>query len=342
MIISNMYLEKIYRYVLIAGWLCYAVPAVQGEECTAQDVERQTYRVGDVAFEMTEVEGGSFLMGAQRDDATLPRYDQDAMFDETPVHTVVLSDYAIGTYPVTQELWFAVMHAQPTEDKLWYSENGYGIGYPAYYINYGDATAFVAALNDSLHASGQISEGDFFRLPTEAEWEYAARGGQASKGYKYAGSDTPSEVAWYAQNSPTQTQIVGQKRPNELGLYDMSGNVLEWCSDYYGDYTADEQTDPTGAASNRSDYRVVRGGCYARQEHILRTSCRLYERADRRLNYVGMRLVLQHAQSTAYTATRGDKKTSAHRIVVRNGQMYIEPTGSNHSNLFSISGQRVH
>lgn len=340
-----MYLGKVYRYILIAGWLCCLTPAVQaqGEVHTAQDMHGTTYRVGDIEFEMTEVKGDRFLMGAQRDNATLPRYDQNAMFDEAPVHTVVLSDYAIGTYPVTQELWFAVMHAQPTEDKQWYSENGYGIGYPAYYINYADATAFVAALNDSLHASGQIDEGDFFRLPTEAEWEYAARGGQASKGYKYAGSDTPSEVAWYAQNSPTQTHMVGQKKPNELGLYDMSGNVLEWCSDYYGDYTADEQTDPTGAAYNAREYRVVRGGCYARQEHILRTSCRLYERADRRLNYVGMRLVLRHAQPTSYTATKDNKKTSAHRIVVRNGQMYIEPIGSNHSTyLFSISGQRLY
>lgn len=214
----------------------------------------RVYTVDGIPFEMVQVEGGRFLMGAQKDDATQANYNPKALFDEQPVHYVNLRDYQIGKYPVTQELWFAVTRQQPVADAThqWFSEAGYGIGYPAYYISYNDALAFIATLNDSLSASGQLQHGDFFRLPTEAEWEYAARGGKQSCHYLFAGSNNINEVGWYASNSPTSTQVVGQKKPNELGLYDMSGNVLEWCSDYYGDYSAEEQNNPTGPPSTSS------------------------------------------------------------------------------------------
>lgn len=308
----------------------------------AGGVYADVYRVYGIEFEMTDVEGGRFLMGAQKDNPSLPNYDPDAMFDESPVHYVRLDNYAIGTYPVTQELWFAITRQQPVEGNThqWFSECGYGVGYPAYYIGYTDALTFIAALNDSLRASGQLQPDDFFRLPTEAEWEYAARGGKQSNGYIYAGSNDINEAGWYSANSPTTTQIVGQKKPNELGLYDMSGNVLEWCSDYYGDYTEEEQNNPTGADYSRFNYHVVRGGCYPRQEHIARVSARLYEMENRRLNYQGMRLVLQRKVATRGTSTAYKQSAETH-IVLYKGQMYIEHTDNGYRNRYTLTGQRV-
>ncbi len=123
----------------------------------------RVYTVDGISFEMVQVEGGRFLMGAQKDDATQANYNPKASFDEQPVHYVNLRDYQIGKYPVTQELWFAVTRQQPVADAThqWFSEAGYGIGYPAYYISYNDALTFIAALNDSLSASGQLQHGDF-------------------------------------------------------------------------------------------------------------------------------------------------------------------------------------
>lgn len=309
----------------------------------AEGAFADVYRVDGIEFEMVEVEGGSFLMGAQKENPDLPNYDKDAMFDESPVHYVRLDSYAIGKYPVTQELWFAVTRQQPVEgnSSQWFTECGYGVGYPAYYIGYADALTFIAALNDSLRASGQLHAGDFFRLPTEAEWEYAARGGQQGKGYIYAGSNDINEVGWYSANSPTGTRIAGLKKPNELGLYDMSGNVLEWCSDYYGDYSEEEQDNPTGVDYSRFNYHVVRGGCYPRQEHIARVSARLYEAEGRRLNYQGMRLVLQRATATGL-ATPAKEKTAGTRIVMHEGQMYIEHYLANGGrSRYTLTGQRT-
>lgn len=308
----------------------------------AQSIHADMYQVGSIEFEMTNVDGGEFLMGAQKENPQLPNYDPDAMDDESPVHSVRLDSYAIGTYPVTQELWFAVTKQQPVEGDThqWFSECGYGVGYPAYYIGYTDALAFIAALNDSLRASGQLQPDDFFRLPTEAEWEYAARGGKQSHGFIYAGSNAINEVGWYSANSPVGTQMVGLKKPNELGLYDMSGNVLEWCSDYYGDYADEEQNNPTGSDYSRFNFRIVRGGCYPRQEHIARVSARLYEMESRRLNYQGMRLVLQRKVTTGITTPTKEKSTKAH-IVMHKGEMYIEYLANGCRNTFTLTGQRI-
>ena len=201
------------------------------------DQDNKVVSVGSVSFEMVYVEGGTFRMGATEEQW------KDAYDDKKPVHPVTLSSYLIGKHEVTQALWEEVMGNNP-------SENEQGGDYPVDNVSWFDCQEFVKKLN--------ARTGMKFRLPTEAEWEYAARGGDRSKGYKYAGGDNLDEVGWYKDNSGGHTHPVGEKNPNELGLYDMSGNVWEWCQDWYDDYTADSQTNPTGPQSG--DDCVLRGG----------------------------------------------------------------------------------
>ena len=214
-----------------------------GETMTFETNNPNTFTVNGVSFEMVYVEGGSFDMGATTEQGS------DAYDSEYPVHSVTLSDYYIGRCEVTQELWLAVMGSWPGTAP----SNSYGVGanYPAYYISWNDCQEFVAELNRLT--------GRTFRLPTEAEWEYAARGGNKSRHYKYSGSSNIDDVAWYWNNSG-KTHAVGTKSPNELGIYYMSGNVYEWCSDWYGSYSAGAQTNPQGPSSG--SYRVHRGGSW--------------------------------------------------------------------------------
>ena len=187
---------------------------------------------------MVKVEGSTFTMGAT------PEQGNDAYEYERPAHQVTLSDYYIGRYEVTQKEWQAVMGDNPSKF--------YGDNLPVDYVSWNDCQDFINKLN-------QLT-GLKFRLPTEAEWEFAARGGKQSKGYKYSGSDNIGDVAWYTDNSDDESHQVGTKQPNELGIYDMSGNVFEWCSDWYGSYSSSAQTNPTGPSSG--SHRVLRGGCW--------------------------------------------------------------------------------
>ena len=181
----------------------------------------------------------------------------DAYSDEKPVHQVTLSDYYIGETEVTQELWQAVMGSNPS------SFTGSGL-LPVEYVSWDDCQTFITKLN--------VLTGMQFRLPTEAEWEFAARGGNSSQGYKYSGSNNIDDVAWYGSNSNYNTHEVGTKAPNELGLYDMSGNVWEWCQDWYGSYSSSAQTNPTGPTSG--SYRVFRGGGWGSIARACRVSYR--------------------------------------------------------------------
>ena len=232
--------------------------------------KNQIVRVGDVALTMVAVEGGTFQMGAWG--KTL-----DTLFsfnDEKPMHEVTLSDYYIGETEVTQALWEAVMGSNPSEFK--------GANLPVECVSWDNCQTFIEKLN--------ALTGKTFRLPTEAEWEYAARGGNKSNNYRYSGSDDIDSVAWYSGNSGIQTHPVGQKRPNELGLYDMSGNVCEWCRDWYGSYSSTSQTNPTGAASG--SLRVCRGGSWNGLALHCRVSIRYgYMRGDRDY-YLGLRLAM--------------------------------------------------
>ena len=217
---------------------------------------------------MVKVEGSTFTMGAT------PEQGNDAYEYERPAHQVTLSDYYIGRYEVTQKEWQAVMGDNPSKF--------YGDNLPVDYVSWNDCQDFINKLN-------QLT-GLKFRLPTEAEWEFAARGGKQSKGYKYSGSDNAKNIAWYEKNSGSKPHQVGTKEPNELGIYDMSGNVGEWCGDWYGRYSSSAQTNPTGPSSG--SYRVLRGGCWSDSAGYCRVSIRAFNNPSNRPDSDGFRVVL--------------------------------------------------
>lgn len=267
----------------------------------------RTFTVGDVSFTMLPVAGNTFYMGAQKTSNQQPNYDANASSNEQPVHLVTVNDFYIGQYVITQGLWEALMYETPNaaSNNQWTEGYGLGASYPAYYITYTDVQRFIDALNGFCRLTNQLKADEYFRLPTEAEWEFAARGGSLSKGYLYAGSNYINDVAWYVENSPESTQAVGKKQPNELGLYDMSGNVMEWCSDYYTDYTEQAQNNPTGATSGT--YRVLRGGVYLRPATLCRIAARSYAFEDTSVSYYGARLALQAHLPTHTPAATVDK-----------------------------------
>ena len=228
----------------------------------------ETIVVNGVKFNMVKIKGGTFRMGATSEQSN---YDND----EKPVHSVTLSDYYMGETEVTQELWEAVMGSNPSR---FMGDNQR----PVERVSWDDCQEFIKKLN-------QLT-GKEFRLPTEAEWEYAARGGKYSRGYKYSGSNNSDEVAWYGTNSGDKTHPVATKKANELGLYDMSGNVLEWCNDWYGDYHSNSQTNPTGPS--QGEYRVLRGGSWDFNDGGVRVSDRLNFTPDFRYDNQGLRLAL--------------------------------------------------
>ena len=275
-----------------------------------------------VSFKMIRVQGGTFTMGATSEQGS------DASDDEKPTHQVTLSTYYIGETEVTQELWKAVMGTNPSYfapketsaaqcsydafvadakrlnakkpgtvkiptrqewDAAMVTTSG-SLKRPVEQVSWEDCQEFIRRLN-------QLT-GRTFRLPTEAEWEYAARGGNKSRGYKYAGGNDINTVAWYTVNASDKgesspdygTHVVKTKLPNELGIYDMTCNVWEWCQDWYGKYTDGAQSNPKGLSSGSS--RVVRGGCWIRSAGGCRTSGRAYRSPGGRDGGLGLRLVL--------------------------------------------------
>ena len=229
----------------------------------------------DVEFKMVHVERGSFMMGANKG-------DKNAYPDEHPSHEVTLSDYWIGETQVTQALWQAVMEENPSNFK---DENC-----PVECVSWVKCKDFLKKLNDLRLTDKK------FRLPTEAQWEFAARGGNFGKeksySYLYAGSNNADEIAWFEDNSKEKTHPVGKKRPNALGLYDMSGNVWEWCNDWYdNNYSNTPEVDPEG--SEYGTHNVVRGGSWSNNAAGCRVSCRLINRPTFMASHLGLRLVLQ-------------------------------------------------
>ena len=221
-----------------------------------------------ISIDMVRVEAGTFTMGATSE-------MKDPWDDEKPAHQVTLTnDYYIGKYEVTQALWQAVMGNNPSNFK--------GDNLPVENVSWKDCQKFLSKLNNTT--------GKSFRLPTEAEWEYAARGGKKSRGYQYNGSNNLSDVAWYDDNSGKKTHAVGTKQPNELGIYDMSGNVWEWCQDRYGKYSSSSQVNPTGA--NSGSIRVIRGGGWSITAGFCRSSYRCFNAPGDRGSGLGLRLIL--------------------------------------------------
>ena len=259
---------------------------------TPQEEGVTEYTVNGVTFKMVEVEGGTFMMGV----------DQQVGY-AYPAHEVTLSTYSIGQTEVTQELWVAVMGSNPSyfneygnaelhsNHASW--DAGINLQRPVDYVNYGDCLAFCAKLNEMTGLN--------FRIPTEAEWEFAARGGNLTHGYEYAGSDNVNDVAWWKETIPSSTvytdgwgtQTVATKAPNELGIYDMSGNVEEWCYDWFAAYssTAEPLTNPTGPATGTQ--RAKRGGtCTNKYAYSLIVYYRQPQDPAVRGNTRGLRLAL--------------------------------------------------
>jgi len=272
--------EKVSFFILGFFFLSFTVFGQESEK-------NLTFIVNGVSFEMIFVEGGSFVMGCTS--------EQSGCFgDEKHTHTVELSEYYIGKHQVTQKLWYAVMgysiRFQISFLKV-QSLNGAGDEYPMYYVNYGECVDFCAKLNKLL--SKQLPKGCKFTIPTEAQWEYAARGGNKSAGFLYSGSSDINEVAWYEDNSNENTHRTGRKNENELGIFDMSGNVYEWCQDWYNDlyYYNSPSVNPKGPDTGAG--RVLRGGSWKCKPQHCRVSFRHCTSPSNRSYDVGFRLVLK-------------------------------------------------
>lgn len=248
--------------------------------------DKKVFSVNGVSFTMILVEGGTFTMGCTSEQGN------DCFDSEKPSHQVTLNDYFIGQTEVTQSLWQAVVgttiNQQRDKANKTYYLYGTGDNYPMYYISWDDCQEFVNKLNSLL--SSQLG-GMHFALPTEAQWEYAARGGKKSKGYIFSGSNILESVAWCDYNKGNSIHPVGTKSANELGINDMSGNVWEWCQDWYGSYSSSPQTNPTGASSGSN--RVMRGGSWINDARACRVSMRIHYAPTFQYNFTGMRLVLQ-------------------------------------------------
>ena len=222
----------------------------------------------EIASSMVEIQGGVFDMGSY----------SSGVENEGPTHSVYLSDFHLAKTTITQKQWQAIMGSH----ELWNEQYGKGDKYPANYISYTQALEFINKLNSYSNLR--------FRLPTEAEWEFAALGGTLSHGFIYSGGNNADAVAWHKDNSNGTQHPVAMLSHNELGLYDMSGNVWEWCADYYGEYTDGHVNNPTGPATGEK--RVVRGGSFSYEASYSRCKCRNCLSPNNNSFAVGLRLAM--------------------------------------------------
>ena len=240
--------------------------------------------VRDMISNMVKVEAGTFYMGAQKDSVEYYCYDEEATSLEGPVHEVTVSEFYINKYEVTQLLWEAIMEETPNDEKdmQWEDEFGKGDNYPAYRISYNEVETFIGKLNEytGLH----------FSLPTEAQWEYAARGGKDTYYSLYAGGGNVLEVAWIDSNSDKCSEI-GKKDANGLGLYDMSGNVWEMCNNWYYDYK--DVCDTITSGEDYTGYKVFRGGSWNTNAQQARVTARYKQGIHYRDYNTGFRLVIE-------------------------------------------------
>ena len=259
------------RTVIAALLLLLLLPlAAKKQQPVPDSLQTLTYEVNGVPILMQRVEGGSFVMGATPD-----QHDPDTYTDK-PAHLVFLSPYYMATTEVTNRLWRAVMSEKEMLELSGYPEH------PVSFVSWHEAQRFVRRL-DSI-------TGTPFRLPTEAEWEFAARGGAKSKHYRFAGGDISDSIGWLYSVAGNWTHPVARKQPNELGLYDMTGNVAEWCQDLYGPYQLTTAPDPCGA--DTGSFRIVRGGSYDEAKANCHLSVRRWYEPETSVGYIGLRVAL--------------------------------------------------
>ena len=226
------------------------------------------------SFELVDVEGGTFFMGAQNNDSESFNYDASAYQIEAPVHEVSMTSYAIGKFEVTQAQWIAAMGTNPSVVQ--------GDSLPVENVTWEQVQEFISILNENSGLS--------YRLPTEAEWEFASRGGNKSHGFSYSGYSVLGACGWYYSNSAATTHKIGNKTPNELGIYDMSGNVREWCNDWFGYYSPESVYNPQGA--EYGSVKVNRGGSWTTPAVNCRNSYRHTDYPYEAAHDLGFRLVL--------------------------------------------------
>ncbi len=230
----------------------------------------------DMSMTFVWVEGGSFTMGAT------PEQGANVEADEKVLRNITLDGFYMAQFEVTQGQWEQVMGTTMKEHYLTYTYVGLSPDYPMYYVSWEDAMEFCKRLSEQT--------GRYFTLPTEAQWEYAARGGNKQENTTYAGSNNVSEVAWYGVNSNNSTHLCGMKKPNALGIYDMSGSVWEWCKDYYGKYDVNDTVNPQGPISGTNG--VFRGGSWSSSENYCRVSFRSYDLLTMQYDNLGFRVVM--------------------------------------------------
>lgn len=268
------------RFPLIAllAFGVLATTSVSERPMVAVESATGALTVGGVSgipeFKAAKVEGGTFQMGAH--DNQLEGSDED----ERPLHRVTISTFYICKTEVTQELWRWVMNNNPSRFE--------GNNLPVENVSWDDCEIFLKRINKRV-TELKLPRGSKFRLPTEAEWEYAARGGNKSRGYIFSGSNNVNSVAWYGDNANNTTHPVGTKAPNELDIYDMTGNVYEWCADRFTTYTSAPQTNPRGGGDGNL---CMRGGGFSTTRNGSRISYRNYSGNARLYDYVGLRLVV--------------------------------------------------
>ncbi len=261
-------MKKIFQAILLSSVMVFAA-CTEDETNVEWGAEVRTFNLDGTKFNMIKVDGGTFLMGAQKTDPEAPNYDPNAKDLEAPVHSVTVSTFYIAEFETTCNIVrkAGISAGMGSESNM-----------PIRNIYRSDILMFIENLNEIMHENGQLAKNEKFTLPTEAQWEYAARGGKKSHGYIYAGSNDYSKVVCCKQNSgQISFEPVGSFAPNELGLYDMSGNCCELCIDVWGNYSEESQVDPQGPAIVTDNQKwVVRGGSFYAENVSCRVSNRSY------------------------------------------------------------------